>query len=283
MSDKFPYLARQINGPIAESFGKSIDSVYEKDADFIDYLSRFSIDTLEGKWLDELGLLIGLPRPWAEVPLIEETLLFDTVPNILPSPKNHALSTDRNIIVGETEVTTSMGGQFDDINKNISVEPISDSEYRKYLKCACLVKKQHSINGIANVIEIFSGSKQYVISFVSNKDLFNDILIKLPMRALNYKNTLQSAFDKMFTTAPKVLVEIDEIFDNKYIIPDVTRIIYNIVDNNNFSITNFTNFDKLIIDVTLGQINTSYKDEVKNALEEEYADYDDIVISVTIA
>ena len=44
MAEKFPYLARQINGPIAMSFGKGIDSVYERDAEFIDFLSRFSID-----------------------------------------------------------------------------------------------------------------------------------------------------------------------------------------------------------------------------------------------
>ena len=49
MAEKFPYLARQINGPIAISFGKGIDSVYENDAEFIDFLSRFSIDSLEGK------------------------------------------------------------------------------------------------------------------------------------------------------------------------------------------------------------------------------------------
>lgn len=283
MAEKFPYLARQINGPIAESFGKGIDSIYEKDADFIDFLSRFSIDTLEGKWLDELGLLLGLPRPWLEVPLIQEAFLFDTVPNIIPNRENHAFSTDRNITVEGTVVTPSMGGQFDNINKDISVEPISDSAYREYLKCACLVKKQHSINGIANVVEIFSGSKQYAISFVSDKDWLNDILIELPIRALDYQATLQSAFDKMFTTAPKVLVRIDADFDNEYITPDVRRIVYDIVGNNSFSVTNFTELDKLVIDVTLGQINASYRDEVKAALEEEYASYDDIVISVTVA
>ena len=79
MAEKFPYLARQINGPIAMSFGKGIDSVYENDAEFIDFLSRFSIDTLEGKWLDAVGLLLGLPRPWVEVPMIQEAFLFDNI------------------------------------------------------------------------------------------------------------------------------------------------------------------------------------------------------------
>ena len=283
MAEKFPYLARQINGPIAMSFGKGIDSVYENDAEFIDFLSRFSIDTLEGKWLDALGLLLGLPRPWVEVPMIQEAFLFDNIPNIIPNPISHAFSTDRNVIIGSTVITPSMGGKFDDTNRSTSVEPISDPLYREYLKCACMVKKRHSINGIADVVELFCGSKQYVITFISDEDWMNDILVELPIRLMDYQATLQYAFDKMFTTAPKVLIRIDASFDNEYITPDVTRIVYDIVGNNSFSVTNFSELDKLVIDVTLGQINASYRNEVKEALDEEYSAYDDIVISVTVA
>ena len=283
MAEKFPYLARQINGPVAMSFGKGIDSVYERDAEFIDFLSRFSIDTLEGKWLDSLGMLLGLPRPWVEVPMIQEALLFDNIPHILPNPPAHALSTDRNVIIEGSVITPSFGGKLDDTNRNVSVEPITDNVYRDYLKCACMVKKRHSINGIANVVELFCGSKQYAISFISDVDWMNDILVELPIRLLDYQATLQYAFDKMFTTAPKVLVRINPSFDNKYITPDVSRIVHDIVDNDSFSVISFTELDKLVIDVTLGQINSSYKDEVKEALEEEYSAYNDIVISVTIA
>lgn len=283
MAEKFPYLARQINGPVAMSFGKGIDSVYERDAEFIDFLSRFSIDTLEDKWLDSLGMLLGLPRPWVEVPMIQEALLFDNIPHIVPNPPAHALSTDRNVIIEGSVITPSIGGKLDDTNRNVSVEPITDSIYRDYIKCACMVKKRHSINGIADVVELFCGSKQYAISFISDVDWLNDILVELPIRLLDYQATLQYAFDKMFTTAPKVLVRIDSSFDNKYITPDVSRIVHDIVDNDSFSVINFTELDKLIIDVTLGQINSYYKDEVKEALEEEYSAYNDIVISVTIA
>lgn len=282
MAEKFPYLARQINGPIAENFGKGIDSVYENDTEFIDFLSRFSIDNLEGKWLDSLGLLLGLPRPWVEVPMLQEALLFDNIPHIVPNPISHAFSTDRNVIIGGTVITPSMGGKLDDTNRNISVEPISDPIYRDYLKCACMVKKRHSINGIADVVELFCGSKQYAISFISDDDWMNDILVELPIRFLDYQATLQYAFDKMFTTAPKVLVRIDSSFDGEYITPDVSRIVYDIVGNNSFSVTNFSELDKLVIDVTLGSINAAFIDEVKDALDEEYTTYDDIVISVTV-
>ena len=127
MAEKFPYLARQINGPVAMSLGKGIDSVYERDAEFIDFLSRFSIDTIEGKWLDSLGMLLGLPRPWVEVPMIQEALLFDNIPHIVPNPSAHALSTDRNVIIEGPVITPSIGGKLDDTNRNVSVEPITDN------------------------------------------------------------------------------------------------------------------------------------------------------------
>ena len=282
MAEKFPYLARQINGPIAMNFGKGIDSVYENDAEFIDFLSRFSIDTLEGKWLDALGMLLGLPRPWIEISMIQEALFFDNIPNIVPNPMSHSFSTDRNVIIGDLVITPDMGGKFDDTKKSVSVEPISDIVYREYLKCACMAKKRHSINGIADIVELFCGSKQYAISFISGIDWMNDILVELPIRFMDYKDTLQYAFDKMFTTAPKVSVIIDANFDNRYINSDISRIVYNIVGNDNFSITNLLKLDTLIINVSLGQINASYINEVKKALYKEYATYNDIVINVTI-
>lgn len=283
MAEKFPYLARQINGPIAESFGKGIDSVYETDAEFIDFLSRFSIDTLEGKWLDALGLLLGLPRPWVEIPVIQEALLFDNIPNSVPNPLSHAFSTDRNVIIGSIVITPSMGGKFDDTNRSVNVEPISDIIYRTYLKCACMVKKRHSINGIADVVELLCGSKQYAITFISVEEWMNDILVELPIQLMDYQDTLQYAFDKMFTTAPKVLVRINASFYDEYITPNVSRIVYDIVGNNNFSVTYYSKLDKLYINVALGELNASYKNEVKEVLGEEYVTYDDIVISVTIS
>ena len=190
MAEKFPYLARQINGPIAMSFGKGIDSVYENDAEFIDFLSRFSIDTLEGKWLDALGMLLGLPRPWIEISMIQEALLFDNIPNIVPNPMSHSFSTDRNVIIGNLVISPGMGGKFDDTKKSVSVEPISDIVCREYLKCACMAKKRHSINGIADIVELFCDSKQYAISFISGIDWMNDILVELPIRFMDYKGTL---------------------------------------------------------------------------------------------
>ena len=47
-NEKFPYLARQINGDVAMALGYGIDHVYEADADFLDFLSHFSIDTIYG-------------------------------------------------------------------------------------------------------------------------------------------------------------------------------------------------------------------------------------------
>lgn len=284
---KFPYLARQISGPIAKGLGHGIDSVYEKDKDFITYLSRASIDNFDGAWLDKLGLLLGLPRPWVERPELAEAFMFDNIPPAVPNPFLHALSTNQPMQVGDIWVTPAMGGKLDDTNKATSVLPVEDSSYKQYLKAACLVKKKHSIVGISNVMQVFCGSKQYVIEFISgvydSEGWLNDILVKIPVRLLDYQSTLQSAFDNMFTTAPKVLVRIDPSFDSEYIVPNVESTVYDIVGNNSFSVTNFTELDYLVVDVTLGSINAQYRDQVQEALDEEYAGYDDITVSVTVA
>ena len=287
MSEKFPYLAKQINGSIAESYGKGVDSVYEADLDFIGFLSRFGLEALEGKWLDKLGIVLGLPRPWVTLPLLQEALLFDDIPAVVPNPSVHALSTDRNMQAGGVNVTPSMGGRLDDTNRDMTVEPITDAVYRQYLDCACLVKKKHSIVGIAKVVELFCGSKQYAISYLNGtldgRAWLNDILIKIPTRLLDYQETMQSAFDNMFTTAPKVLVRVAASFDNEYILPDISNAVYGIVGNNAFSVTSFTELDSLVVDVTLGRTNAQYQEAVEEALSAEYDGYDDIVISVTVA
>lgn len=48
MEDKFPYLAKQINGPIAECIGKAFDHIYEADQEFLDFLKMFSVDNFYG-------------------------------------------------------------------------------------------------------------------------------------------------------------------------------------------------------------------------------------------
>ena len=60
------------------------------------------------------------------------------------------------------------------------------------------------------------------ITFISDEDWMNDILVELPIRLLDYQATLQYAFDKMFTTAPKVGKNRFS-FDNEYITPDVKK------------------------------------------------------------
>ena len=111
-NDKFPYLARQIRGDIAKAIGYGVDHVYETDQEFIDYISNFSIDNLYGKWLDQLGVIIGFPRPYIIKPF--ETFEFDSTSYMLEG-LYHGFSTTDTILIDGVEYDRNDGGILDDI------------------------------------------------------------------------------------------------------------------------------------------------------------------------
>lgn len=301
---KFPYLARQINGGIAINFGKGIDSVYEKDADFINFLSNFSIDNLSGNWdgdklvdrngwLDRLGVLIGLPRPYTTFS-ITQAFVFDKVPQVMEGVK-HGFSSDRTVTIDGVEYVyvpdstnpnkgnlTLNGnvvcGKLDDYYRSLETKPISDELYREYLKNACSVKKIKSVDGIANVIEIFIKSYRYVIEFVSN----NDILVRVAGNFQDYVDTLQAAFNSIFTTSPRVRVYVDAYFEEEYLKLQIESAIEEYTGSDLFTVSYLYEGGKVVFIIEFDPSLEGYKDGVLNMLEETYEGYDDIEFVVVI-
>jgi hypothetical protein len=301
---KFPYLARQINGGIAMNFGKAIDSVYEKDSCFIDYLNNFSIDNLSGNWvngklvdrngwLDRLGILVGLPRPYATFS-IAQAFVFDKVPQVMEGVK-HGFSSDRTVTIdgvtyeyvpdstdpNKGNLTLNgevVCGKLDDYYRAMETKPISDVMYREYLKNACSVKKIKSVAGIANVVEIFIKSYRYVIQFITD----NDILVRVAGNFQDYVDTLQTAFDSMFTTAPKVRVYADAYFEEEYLEGQIEEDVEEYTGSNLFTVSYLYEGGKVIFIIELDPSLEQYKDGVLEMLNEKYAQYDDIQFVVTI-
>lgn len=301
---KFPYLARQINGGIAMNFGKAIDSVYEKDACFIDFLNNFSIYNLSGNWvdgvlvdrngwLDRLGVLVGLPRPYATFS-ITQAFVFDKVPQVMEGVK-HGFSSDRtvtidgvtyeyvpdsdnpnkgNLVLNEEVVC----GKLDDYYRAMETKPISDVLYREYLKNACFVKKIKSIAGIANVIETFIESYRYAIEFISD----NDILVSVAGSFQDYVDTLQTAFNLIFTTAPRVRVFADAYFEEKFLVGQITEDVEEYTGSNLFTVSYLYEDGYVIFIIDLDPSLEQYKDGVYEMLYEEYSQYDDIQFKVII-
>lgn len=279
-NDKFPYLARQFCGDIATAFGYGIDHVYEADADFINFLSRFSIDSIYGSWLDQLGIIIGFPRPYLVKPF--ETFEFDSTDFMLDG-LIHGFSTDEPIVIDGVEYDRNDGGILDDIYRDTTNIPVSDALYKKYLHAITLLRKTHSLKNIADVIETFIDSTRYAILFKNDAGFVNDILIVLAATSADYRDSLQMAFDNVFVTPPFVLVDVSIFFDDVYTVPEIKRIIADITGTETgYTVVYSINNRKAVFTITLDSSLASYENEIRVALEAHFKGASDVVIVIEV-
>lgn len=281
-NDKFPYLARQITGDIATAFGYGIDHVYETDLPFIEYLSRFSIDTLYGEWLDRLGSILGLPRPYTSNPFGNRSFQFDNTEQLLDG-NLHGFSTTVPVTIDGTTYTRDNGGLIDSIYRLAEETAVTDEVYKKYLHATTLLKRTHSLQNIADVLELFIDSTRYAITFISTGGYVNDIQIILSATSAEYSESLQVAMNKIFVTPPFVIVNVDLDFDNVYTIPVIEGIIQEVTgETTGYTVVYSLENSKAVFTITLDSSLSSYEEEVKLAVEAHFANTDDVVIIVQV-
>lgn len=279
-NDKFPYLARQICGDIAKAFGYGIDHVYETDAEFIDFISRFSIDTLYGEWLDQLGIILGFPRPYVIKPF--ETFQFDTTSFMLEG-LYHGFSTTDPILIDGVEYDRNDGGILDDIYRDVLEMPVSDAIYKRYLYAISLLRKTHSIKNIATVLEQFVDSTRYAIVYNNEPGYINDIVVVLAGTSADYKESLQVAFDKIFVTPPFVTVDVSIFFDEIYTVPEIERIIEEITGaDTGYTVVYSIEHKKAVFTITLDESLAEYEQEIRVALEAHFAGATDVIIVIQV-
>ena len=281
-NDKFPYLARQIQGDIAKAFGYGIDHVYEKDQEFLDFLSDFSIDNLEGKWLDMLGIILGMPRPYSSKLSVDELFEFDNTQFILDGLK-HGFSTSTPITIDGVQYDRNDGGLLDNIISATEEKPVSDSVYRRYLTATSLLKRTHSLQSIADVIKLFVDSTRFAILFKDDAGYVNDIVIVLSATSADYKESLQTAFNNIFTTPPYVLVTVSLYFDDLYTVPEIESIVEEVTGSTTgYSVVYGIENKKAVFTITLDSSLAQYEEAVKDAVEAHFADANDVRIVVVV-
>ena len=281
-NDKFPYLSRQIVGDIAKAFGYGIDHIYEVDQPFIDFLSHFSIDTMSGKWLDMLGIILGLPRPYVTKPQLEEAFQFD-IPLQMLDGLYHGFSTTVPINIDGVMYDRTNGGLLDNIYRETVVEPVGDSIYKKYLYATSLLKKTHSIKNIADVLELFVNSTRYAITFKNDSGYINDIIITLSATSADYQSALQMAFNKIFTTAPFVIIDVSIYFDDLYTVPVIEQIVEEVTGSSTgFTVVYSIENKKAVFTITLDSSLAQYENEVKLAVEKHFEGANDVIIVVEV-
>lgn len=279
-NDKFPYLARQITGDIAKAIGYGIDHVYEQDVEFIEFITHFKIDNLYGEWLDQLGIIIGFPRPYVLKPF--ETFEFDSTDYLLEGIY-HGFSTTDTIIIDGVEYDRNDGGILDDIYRETTETPVSDVLYRRYLTAITLLKKTHSLNNIANVLSQLIDSTRFAIVFNNEPGYINDIVIILAATSADYKESLQIAFDNTFVTPPFVIVDVSIYFDDVYTVPEIKRIIKEVTGSDTgYTVVYSIEHKKAVFTITLDPSLEEYEDEIRLALEAHFAGAKDVVIIIEV-
>jgi uncharacterized protein YebE (UPF0316 family) len=146
-----------------------------------------------------------------------------------------------------------------------------------------LLKKTHSIQNIADVLELFIDSTRYAIFFRNDSGLIQDIYIVMSATSADYRESLQLAFDKIFTIPPFVYVSVSLDFDEVYTIPVIENIIEEVTGSSTgYTVSYSIENNKAVFTITLDSSLAEYEEEINTALEEHFAGADDIVIVIQI-
>ena len=148
----------QMNGPVISAYGKALKDELS-DADSIEeYLSGLSIQTASETELENIGRIVGYPRPLVPEAFAGENLL------VLGS---EPLTQDQQI--GLSRIGSALGGELTAIAKG-QANYMNLGVYRKFLDKVALLKRYgvtiQSVSKIAATI-----SDRFTLSWDENHDL----------------------------------------------------------------------------------------------------------------
>jgi hypothetical protein len=199
MIEQNPYLPKQMNGAIVNSVMNALDNELVEADNIIDYLYSLSIETAQETELENIGRIIGYPRPLVPEGFEQENLfIFVNLP----------MTPDETI--GFSELETEIGGQLSSLESS-QTNYMSLGMYRKFLDKIAYIKRYgitlYSVDMIAKLI-----SDNYTLSYDENKD----IVITFE-QSIGYKNVwiLSNLFYRL-ATAPQVIIKsADNIVDDE--------------------------------------------------------------------
>jgi hypothetical protein len=154
------FLLKRFNGPVAQAMIDGIQSSFDYTKELTSYLYTISIDTAYERELEEIGKIIGFPRPF--VPneyLASNQFTFFDDPDTVTIDLNHGFG---DLAFPE------IGGRFTDIDQNLVKLPID--AYRPLLKKFAYIK----YNGlsIATLDNLFSlTGESYSIAWNAAHDI----------------------------------------------------------------------------------------------------------------
>lgn len=180
---------QQMNGPVISATGMAVNSRFADAEEIEDYLYNLSIDTAKDTELDNIGLIIGYPRPVVPEGFnSENVLLLGTLP----------LQSDYKI--GLSQVGTETGGELSSVVPD-ETNYMGSTTYRAFLKSMAILKRYgvtlKSVDSIAKNMSL-----NYELNFTEEGDISIDF-----QEDIGFKNIwiLTQLFYRI-ATEPQVLI-----------------------------------------------------------------------------
>lgn len=179
----------QMNGPVISANGNAVNARFSDALAIEDYLYNLSIDTADDTELNNIGLIIGYPRPVVPEGFnAENIMLIGTLP----------LQSDA--MIGLSTLGEEIGGELSTLVPD-ETNYMNTGTYRKFLKSIAVLKRYgitlKSVDMIAKAV-----SSNYELNFTADGDILIDF-----QEDIGFKNVwiLTQLFYRI-ATEPQVLI-----------------------------------------------------------------------------
>lgn len=145
MIEQSKYLPKQMNGPVVNSVMAGLEERLEDSEIITDYLYNLSIQTAQETELENIGKIVGYPRPLVPVGFEQENVFLITT-----------LPMEQDIATGFSEIDSELGGRLTSVQSS-DTNYMSLGLYRKFLDKVAYIKRYgitlYSVDQIAKLID----------------------------------------------------------------------------------------------------------------------------------
>lgn len=180
---------KQMNGPVISAFGEAQCNEKKGAEAVIDYLYGLSINTAKETELENIGRIIGYPRPLVPEGFNEENIMLLGDLPLAQDP-----------LIGLSTINSEVGGQLSTVERS-ETGFMSLGMYRKFLKNVAYIKRYGiTLYAIDQIASLFAND--YTITWTENGDINLHYA-----ETIGYKNIwiLTQLFYRM-ATAPQLIV-----------------------------------------------------------------------------
>ena len=190
MIEQSKYMPKQMNGPVLNAQKASLHDRLSDARSIEDYLYNLSIQTAEETELENIGKIIGYPRPLVPEGFTEESDLF-----IFTS-----LPMEQNVLLGFSELDSEVGGKLSTV-KESKTGYRNLGLYRSFLDKVAYIKRYgvtlYAVDQIARLID-----NDYTIEWNENKDVVVEF-----SRYIGYQNLwILSQLFLRIATSPQIII-----------------------------------------------------------------------------